>query len=83
MDYKYKRAREELGISLDQLVGWINEELAEVGQTISRSGLFRIEEGIREKYDIKTIVATKWYKMIFSRWEREQKVKEINERYGG
>ncbi len=83
MDYKYKRAREELKISLGQLVNWINEDLAELGKTISIHQLFRIEEGLRKRYDVRTMIAEKYYHRIYSRWKKEQQIKEVDEKYGG
>lgn len=83
MDIKYKQAREKLKISLKQMVSWINDDLAEVNQNITVPVLFRIEEGIRRKHDIKTVVSEKWYKRLVGKLEYEKKVKEIYEKYGG
>jgi hypothetical protein len=83
IDSKYKRAREELGITLKVLAGWINEDLAMVNQHISVVSLFEIEQNHRKKYDIKFTVAMKYYGKIFAKWERDRKIKEIDQKYGG
>ena len=83
VDSKYKRAREELGITLKVLRGWINEDLATVNQHISLGTLFYIEQGMRKRYDIKYTVAMKYYGKIFAKWDRDRKIKEIDKKYGG
>lgn len=83
MEYKYKKAREDLGISLRELVSWINDDLREHGKQVTITQLYRIEEGLRKRYDIITMVAEKYYRKIYSRWEKDKQIEELDKKYGG
>lgn len=83
MDRKYKRAREELGIPLHEVLDRINKDLAETNTRMTTTCLFRIEEDIRKRRDVKSAVALKYYNRIYEHWERQQKLKAIDEKYGG